>query len=213
MLQVFFTMFRVQKQGVMPHRPVPDKIKEGWLALAGIFEHLLGGNQSTRQAATYLRGLATDSLPLNPIHPLPWMSEEPEAEIIIASPEPHPVVLGVLCPSAQLRVVWRRNFRRWGHISSCCYCSSSQASRSKWSGFLVRHAPVSSRSEHAQSWSLQQVGRFTICTQVCHQVGVASCLPLSSLSEASSLWRLVHNKQLCSMWTCGIFTHQMIIWT
>lgn len=96
---------------MMARRPVHQTVKDGWLALADIFDHLLGGSAATTQAAAYLRGLARDNLPLHPLPDLPWHREEAVIEAIVANPEPHPVVLGVLCPSAPLRAVWRRNLR------------------------------------------------------------------------------------------------------
>ena len=93
----------------MPKRPVSQALRDGWVALAAIFETLLCGSPAGRQAATYLRDLAADQLPEHPLHALPWHNQDVAPDVVIARHEPHPCVLAVLCPSVPLRVVWRRN--------------------------------------------------------------------------------------------------------
>ena len=108
----FVHLPQVSRPGVMARRPIPRATREGWISLAAVFENLLGGSAASRQAANYLRSLAADSLPLHPLHPLPWHSEVGLPDVILAREEPHPCVLAVLCPSVPLRAVWRRNIPR-----------------------------------------------------------------------------------------------------
>lgn len=93
----------------MPFRPVKESARSDWISLADSFERLLGGSESTRKAASYLRSLASNELPDRVLLPLPWHEAEPELVAMPAGQElPHPCVLAVLAPSVPLRAVWHR---------------------------------------------------------------------------------------------------------
>ena len=93
----------------MPLRTIPAETKEKWMKLADVFTNLLGGTEDTQRASQYLRQLVNDSLPKEPLAPLPWHASPPEVEVMpVAQGQPHECVLAVLSPSVPLRVVWRR---------------------------------------------------------------------------------------------------------
>ena len=100
--------------GEIGRRPVHPDSKTGWIQLATIFEQLLGGSESSRRAAAYLRGLAADSLPIHQMHALKWHENADFLADLIPheKAEPHPCVLAVLVPSVPLRVVWRRGLAK-----------------------------------------------------------------------------------------------------
>lgn len=92
----------------MPGREVPQTTKADWVQLAGIFERLHGGSDVSQRAAAYLRGLASNTLPVDELLPLPWHSSDEIQVMPQARQEPHACVLAVLSPSIPLRAVWRR---------------------------------------------------------------------------------------------------------
>ena len=94
----------------MGQRDVAPSLKTNWKDLANVFENLLGGSQTTRRAAEYLRALANGTLPPNAVLPLRWHTDPGPPDIApVAREEPHAVVLAALSPSVPLRVVWKRN--------------------------------------------------------------------------------------------------------
>lgn len=99
-------------QGIMPYRRLnPEKLSQ-WRELANVFDKLLGGTESSRQASAYLRALADGQLRADDPPPLPWHDAPPTIEVMPqAREEPHAVVLATLCPSVALRAVWRRQQR------------------------------------------------------------------------------------------------------
>ena len=112
----------------MPDRQLAPIAINGWLQLADLFENVLGGSSTSRQAAAYLRGLARQTLPANSIPPLPWHSNPSPPEVVVAREEPHPVVLATLSPSVPLRAVWKR---RWWFAQSRSWFSHTCFNR--WS--------------------------------------------------------------------------------
>lgn len=94
----------------MPDRELPATVKDGWKSLANLFENILGGSESSRKAASYLRALANAQLPPNEIPPLRWHADPLPPQVVVEAREepPHPVVLATLSPSIPLRAVWKR---------------------------------------------------------------------------------------------------------
>ena len=79
------------------------------MKLASVFQNLLGGSETTRRASTYLRQLATNSLPREPLVRLSWHERPAPLEVApVAYCAPHDCVVAVMCPSVPLRVVWKR---------------------------------------------------------------------------------------------------------
>ena len=98
-------------QGVMPFRPVNEAAVKDWQSLGAIFERILGGSETSQgAAAAYLRNRSNNTLPDDEgLLPLTWHEADFQADVVLQQQElPHPCVLAVLAPSANLRAVWRR---------------------------------------------------------------------------------------------------------
>lgn len=116
-------------QGIMPYRRLnPEKLSQ-WRDLANVFDKLLGGTESSRQASAYLRALADGRLSADDPPPLTWHDAPSTIQVMPqAREEPHAVVLATLCPSVALRAVWRRQ-QRWLYI---LHSNMYECPRFKW---------------------------------------------------------------------------------
>lgn len=105
---LWFPFLFCYSPGIMPKRDVPQTTLDDWLQLARIFDTLHGGSEVSQRASLYLRGLASNTLPMGELLPLPWHADHDIEVMPQAREEPHACVLAVLSPSIPLRAVWKR---------------------------------------------------------------------------------------------------------